>query len=153
MIDSRASKKDPMLIALNGETWRQREARRPAQRDRLVRPVQAPHAPFQRQSTSSRDGEMRIQSDRQSIAAWIVWLLRQAGPVTASGDRGGMTIEVLTEQVAQHRGKPTKEATICGRVAGGERAELAGQVRKSGRQRSSSAGVLVDVYELVEEIG
>lgn len=145
---SLTNKKDPMLIAPNGETWRQREARRPVRRDRPARPLQSPHAPYQRRSASSREGARRIQSDRQSIAAWILWLLKRAGPVTAAGDRGGMTIEELTGQVSIHRGKPTKEATICGRVAGGDRAELAGQVRKSGFQRASNSEVMVDVYEL-----
>jgi len=104
-------------------------------------------APCRMESPGSRAGAAFVERHgrRRTVAAWIIWLLARAGPVTHAGQRGGCTIEELAELVSRYRAKPTSVATICGRIAG-ERAELAEWVRKSGYLRRGRAGTSVDVY-------
>lgn len=83
---------------------------------------------------------------RNTVAGMILNILRERGPVSADGSRGGATIDELADEVSHRRGVPTMPGTICGRIAGAN--ELAGLVRKSGRRRPGRAGVENDVYEL-----
>lgn len=96
-------------------------------------------APAQQSSSSSRAGARHIErANRSNLRTLILRVLHSRG-------QHGATIEELAEAVSELRGKPTKESTICGRVAGSD-AELSEWVAKSGKRRLSKAGVPVDVY-------
>ena len=96
-------------------------------------------APYQPASATSRSaGRSFERGGRSTVQVFIIRALVRAGA-------DGLTIEQLADRVSELRGRPTKEATICGRVAG-RQAELRQWVRKTERTRPNASGHRADVY-------
>lgn len=100
-----------------------------------------PEAPYSRTSVTSQAGARRIELSRRTVAAWIAWLLEQAGPVSSDGQRGGMTAFELARAVTRHRVVPTPVQTVLGRIGGRRvRPEMADRVAHTGLSRHDADG-------------
>jgi len=94
--------------------------------------------PAQPASETSRAGGKHISNETPTLRDVIEALMIEVG-------ERGLTIEEIAPRVSVRRGLPTKETTVCGRIAGAN-AELGDIVIKSGRTRRNASGCEADVY-------
>lgn len=113
----------------------------PSRGPAVVWPLRRPSLPpCQPASPTSREGAEHIRRAAATIAEQILDVLREAGPVTGDGRRGGATIQELAVWLRR------KEGCCCGRLSELRRA---GKIRDSGRTRVGETGVRNTVWELL----